>query len=71
LYFLLSLILLSLELVVPLLITIFILPISYFVHVYGFVRHRKHNTNVRSYLQLITEQQQQQQTGLLNNYLPQ
>jgi hypothetical protein len=66
---LLSLILVSLELVVPLMIAIFILPISYFVHVYGFVRHRKHNANVRSHMQLMSEQQQQQ-TGLLVNYLP-
>ena len=47
----------SLELVVPALVTIFILPISYFVHIYGFVRHRKHNANVRHYLQILTEQQ--------------
>ncbi len=58
LYVLLALLLVALELVVPFLITIFILPVSYFVHIYGFVRHRKHNANVRRYMQIVRDTQQ-------------
>jgi hypothetical protein len=57
LYFLLGLLLIALELVVPLLITVFILPLSYFLHVYGFVRHRKHNKNVRLHMKILRENQ--------------
>jgi hypothetical protein len=43
LYFILSLILVFLEVAIPLLLTPICLPVAYFIHVYGMVMHRRNN----------------------------
>jgi hypothetical protein len=50
LYFLLSIVLVILEIIIPIIVTPFCLPVAYFIHIYSLVMHRRNNKNIRIYL---------------------
>ena len=50
LYFLLSILLILLELGIPIILAVICLPIAYFIHVYSFVMHQRNNKAIRFYL---------------------
>jgi hypothetical protein len=50
LYFILSLILVVLEVAIPLVLTPICLPVAYYIHVYGMVMHRRKNKVIRRFI---------------------
>lgn len=50
LYFILSLILVVLEVAIPLVLTPICLPVAYYIHVYGMVMHRRNNKVIRRFI---------------------